>query len=83
MDEFRSMTLREIQISLRQINKRTSQKNRFEAAIHGVKLEVSVDDEVAETNELSEEQQEKIDNDMRGLAMRKQMEMSKNGRSKR
>lgn len=75
------MTLREVQICLRQINKRNLQKNRFEAAIHGVKLESS-GDEQAETEELSEEQQNKIDNDMRALAMQKQMEMRKDGRRK-
>ena len=75
------MTLREVQICLRQINKRISAKNRFEAAIHGVKLETS-GDESAETEELSEEQKNKIDNDMRVLAMQKQMEMRKDGRRK-
>ena len=74
------MTLREVQICLRQIVKRNSQKNRFEAAIHGVKLESNGDEEGDERAELSEEKSAEIDNTMRALAMQKQMEMKDGGR---
>ena len=78
---FKAMTLREIQICARQINKRNAQKNRFEAALHGVKLESSGDESV-ETEELDDDQRAKIDNDMNALMMIKQMEMEEDGRRK-
>jgi len=76
------MTLKEVQIAVRMINNRSIKKNRFEAALHGVKLQSTGDDGDVETQELDQDKQNEIDNNMRALAMQKQMEMSRNGRRK-
>lgn len=74
------MTFREIQSALRAISKRRDQAARFEAALHGVKLEPLLNTgSDAERSEVSSEKQAMMDQTMRALMEQRRMEKRARG----
>lgn len=71
------MTPREIQSALKAIHKRRDQAARFEAALHGVKLEPAPNVEDLERSEVSSEQQAMMDQTMRALMEQRRMERAR------
>ena len=74
------MTLRELQTALRFIAKRTRSRNRFEATLHGIKMdpepvEVQTKKEEAPVSRLNEDQEKMVNETLMKFALSKRREV--------